>query len=137
MQNNSPTRKSDLFLHYPQTIFPTPCGIQLDCENGELSYFVAGERTSPQRIFNHIVLRWDISKVAERTTVKDVKRLMEEIAPLAEKVCEGFDTRWNGKNFVGVFDKKAKKAKEEIDLLTYRFCDYVEDCHAVRACFGH
>ena len=43
--------------------------------------------------------------------------LLLEVKPLAQRVCDGYDERWDGSNTVGVFNDDATEASEAIEAL--------------------
>lgn len=50
-------------------------------------------------------------------TAERANEIMEELLPIFERVCTGFESRWDGSNWVGRLSADAEEAEEEI----YRF----------------
>jgi len=55
-------------------------------------------------------------------TAAGMNRLMDEIAPLADRVLAGSEIEWDGNNHVGKLDEDAQDASDEIE----RICDELE-----------
>lgn len=112
-----------LYKRYENEFDPQPAYISLDCEEETLSadYDPNFGGCSPKQ-FHGIEQTFGISPYMRRD---DINALLDRIAPLAETVINGFESRWNGNNFVASFDDEALGAIEEIREL----CDSAsEDC---------
>ena len=48
-------------------------------------------------------------------TAGAIRALMDEIVPLCERVCNGYECDWDGQNNVGCLDDDARDAEDEIE----------------------
>lgn len=108
----------ELHFQYAGEYSPQPCYVELDTETGDLraSYDANIGRGVPVRVFNGIVRRWRIAALKADAA----NALLEEIAPLAERVYYDSKTVWDGHNFVGRMGEDAQAAVEEIAVLIER-----------------
>lgn len=115
-----------LYLKYPVETSPQPCFVELDARTGALSASANAIIGSgqPMDVFNGHALRWKIP--ALRTEIANA--LLAEIAPLAERIVRGYESRWNGQSTVGHYSEDATAAIEEVE----RACDCFEDDAAAR-----
>lgn len=113
----TPVEGDELHHQYPGQTAPQDCYVQLICETGALSASWNGEigNAVPVGVWHRRVLRWNIPALTEGAA----NALLEEIAPLAERVVAGYSERWDGSNHVGEFDADADDAIEAIA----RLCD--------------
>lgn len=81
---------------------------------------------TPIRMWNGRVRTWEIPALTDAAA----NTLMEEIAPLAARVVEGYESRWDGSNNVGELDTDAMEAESAIESLCseHRF-DPTDLCH--------
>lgn len=102
----------DLYLKYSGQHSPQPCYVQLDCEAETLCAEVDGMigPGTPFRIWHGRAIRWAIPAL----TTEAAEALLEEILPLAQRVVEGYECRWDGSNHVGKLDEDAQEAAEAI-----------------------
>ena len=102
----------DLYLRYRGQHSPQPCYVQLDCESETLSAEVDGSigPGTPFRVWHGRAIRWAIPAL----TTEAAEALLEEILPLAQRVVEGYECRWDGSNHVGKLDEDAQEAAEAI-----------------------
>jgi hypothetical protein len=112
--------KNGTSLHhrYPRQTSPQDCYVQLDCETGKLLADWNGEigNAVPVRVHHGHVQRWGIPALRDGAA----NALLEEIAPLAERVVAGYDSEWDGNNHVAAFDDDASEAIVEISALCER-----------------
>lgn len=110
-----------LYHRYPGQTSSQPCQVELDCERRVLRARYNPEigNAIPVREYHGHVRTWGIP--ALRGDVATA--LLHELAPLAERVCDGYESRWNGSNHVAVFDKDATAALEAIDDSKNRYWD--------------
>jgi hypothetical protein len=47
-----------------------------------------------------------------------INEMMDKIAPLAQRVVDGYESDWNGNNMIATFDDDATEALEEIGQIT-------------------
>lgn len=113
----TPVEGDELHHQYPGQTAPQDCYVQLVCETGELSASYNGEigNAVPVGVWHRRVRRWTIPALTESAA----NALLEEIAPLAERVVAGYSEVWDGSNHVGEFDADADAAVEAIA----RLCD--------------
>ncbi|MEU7631697.1 hypothetical protein AB0C34_17165 [Nocardia sp. NPDC049220] len=90
---------SALHHHYQGEIDPQPCFVQLDTESGELTADWDDEvgPGTPESVQNNQVLRWTIPLL----TAAAANGLLEEIAPAAQQVLDGWAIDWDGSNHRG------------------------------------
>jgi hypothetical protein len=106
------TDPAELFCKYPGQFNAQPVYLELDTRDGQLSCSynpnIGGGTT-----FDHhhrLILSAEIPCL----TADAANTLMQEVAPLAQRVLDGADERWDGNNSVGVFTDDAANAWEEI-----------------------
>ena len=111
---------TELFCHYARQSEPQKCFIALDLENGQLwaDYNAEIGNAVPEAVWNGRTLRFP----APCMTAAGMNRLMDEIAPLADRVLAGSEIEWDGNNHVGKLDEDAQDASDEIE----RICDELE-----------
>lgn len=109
---------NELHCRYPGQTSAQPCHVELDCESGALcaEYDTEIGNAVPMRVYHGHVQRWGIPALRARFA----NALLEEIAPLAERVVAGYDSEWNGHNNVATFDADATAAMAEIGDLCER-----------------
>jgi hypothetical protein len=116
------TDDTALYAHYDGQTNPQPCHIHLDCRDGVLWADYSGDvgnGTCSADERNGHIQYWGIP-VLRAAAAND---LMQQIAPLAQRVVDGYDTDWDGNNTVAVFSADAQDALEEIEQL----CDNVDE----------
>ena len=104
---------TELFCHYARQSEPQKCFIALDLEDGTLwaDYNAEIGSAVPEAVWNGRTIRFP----APCMTAAGMNRLMDEIAPLAERVFAGAEIKWNGHNHVGKLDEDARDAADEIE----------------------
>lgn len=111
-----PVRGSDLHHTYPGQLKPQPVYVYLDCQTRTLSAAYDSEIGNgvPAAQYAGLVQAWEIPALRADAA----NTLLDEIAPLAERVCGGFVAEYdqNG-NLVAEFDEDAEQAREEIEKL--------------------
>jgi len=115
MRVNKLTEGNELFCHYRNQTSPQPCYIELDCEGETLTADYNGEigNAVPFAVWHRRTLRFDIPIL----TADAANRLLDEIAPLAQRVIGGYESVWDGSNHVGTYTDDAQRAIEEIENL--------------------
>lgn len=108
----------DLYLKYDGQTGAQDCHIELDCSKRTLEAESNPEigNAVPERVWHGHIQRFGIP--ALRATAAN--ELMHEIAPLAARVCDGYEEHWDGSNNVARFDDDAEAALEEIRSLCER-----------------
>ena len=111
---------NSLHCHYDRQTESQGCYIELDCENEKLSASYNAEigNAIPFSVYHGLDQRWGIPCLTGDT----VNDLLDEIAPLAERVIAGYESDWNGNNHVATFTDDAQAAIDEITEI----CDAVE-----------
>jgi hypothetical protein len=104
-----------LYHRYPRETSPQDCYVELDAETGALSASYNPEigGAVPAREYHGHVQSWKIPALRASTA----NALLDELAPLCERVCAGYRSAWNGSNHVAKFDADAADAIEEISAL--------------------
>lgn len=67
----------------------------------------------PMPVWHHLMLRFSIPVL----TADAANSLLEELEPLARRICDGFETEWDGSNWVGEYDNDAEAASAEIERI--------------------
>lgn len=117
--------RTALHHQYPGQSQPQGAYVELDCETGALSADWNGEigNAVPARVWHGHTRRWTIPALKARAA----NALLDEIEPLAQRVCDGYSSEWDGSNHVARFDDDAAAALEEIHAL----CDGADSEDAV------
>lgn len=108
----TPIAGAYLYHRYPGQTQEQPCYIELDAETGDLSADWNGEigNAVPERVHHQHVLHWRIPLLTERAC----NELLEELAPLAQRICDGYERQWDGSNHIAHYTDDAQCAIEEI-----------------------
>jgi hypothetical protein len=109
-------RKTEtLYCKYQTQLQQQPCFVELDCEREVLSADYSSEIGGgvPSSVWHGRTLRWRIPSLFPRVA----DGLLADIAPLAERVLAGYESRWDGSNNVGKLDAGATEASAEIEAL--------------------
>jgi hypothetical protein len=109
---------TELHHRYPSQTSPQGVAVYLDCETGDLSAETNPEigNAVPVREYHGHVLAWTIPALK----AGPANDLLAEIEPLAERVCDGYSSEWDGNNHVARFDDDAREAIEAIEALCER-----------------
>ncbi|PJE97136.1 hypothetical protein CUT44_14230 [Streptomyces carminius] len=107
------TSSDELYRRYPSQGEAQPVYLQLGLEDGILhaSYDALIGNGAPPEVFHGRERRYYLPTVL---TGDGANKLMHELAPLAQRVVDGGEVRWNGNNFVGVLNEDARAAEDEI-----------------------
>ncbi len=102
------------YVKYPIQCEPQGAYIEIDCANETISSSHNGEIGSavPFSVWHGHDQRFSISPYL---TVDAINELIDEIAPLAQQVIEGYESIWNGNNHIASFSNKAEIALLSID----------------------
>ena len=113
-----PVAGTALHLQYRGQTSPQDAQVSLDCATGRLTAEACTEigNAVPVRQYHGHVRCWSIPAL----TADAANALLEAIEPLAQRVCDGYESRWNGQNHVADFDEDAEAAIEEIAALCER-----------------
>ncbi len=109
--------KFDLYHQYPGQFEPQPTFIELDPEGTVVSARYNAEigNAVPMAVYHGRIRRYSLPVPLKADAANE---LMEELMPLFERVCDGFETVWNGNNTVGKLTDDAIAAEEEIEKIT-------------------
>ncbi|GLY08210.1 hypothetical protein [Actinoplanes sp. NBRC 101535] len=125
LNENDPTQ---LFGHYASESDPQPVHLILDLEDGEMTCAYDGEpissRAVPESVFCDRVRRYDMPAL----TAAAANRLLDEAAPLAERILRGSTIAWDGHNHVGRLDDDADAAEDELTAL---IAGYDDDAYVI------
>jgi len=119
-------------LHYPTDDLPLYCYYDGQHEP-QLGYIELNEEGDvrarynpeigggvPADVYNGLTRRWTISReVARYLPRTTVCELLDSLAPLLERVCQGHSVEWDGSNNVGRLDEDALEASKLIDQACY------------------
>lgn len=113
---NAPDGAAPLYERYASQTNAQPANVVLYCDTAELTAFAAGEIGGgvPADVYHRRVLRWH---VCNELTGPAVAELLAEVAPLAQRVVDGYSVEWDGNNNVGRYTEDASEAAEEIEAL--------------------
>lgn len=102
----------DLYLRYRGQTSPQPVYVELDCESETLSAEVdtAIGPGTPFRVWHGRAIRWAIPALTESAA----EGLLLDLIPLAQRVVDGYECRWDGSNHVGRLTEDAREAAEAI-----------------------
>lgn len=104
-----------LYHHYPGQVSRQDAYIALDLDNGTMWADWDAEigNAVPESVWHNRVIRYPIPPVQPATA----NALMQEIAPLAQRVLDGSWIEWDGSNHVGHLNAHAQSAEEEMELI--------------------
>lgn len=119
------TSDTALYHRYRGESAPQDCFVELDCGTGELAVAYDPEIGGgiPVRVYHGHRQRWGIPALKARAA----NALLDAIAPLAQRVCEGYGYRRDGNNHVADFNDDAEVAREAIEALCDDVRENVED----------
>jgi len=102
----------DLLKVYPRQTSPQPAYIALDCQTGEMWADWNGEigNAVPSDVWHGHTRRYGIPVLRGATA----NALMSTIAPLAQRVLNGYERGWDGNNHRAYFTDDASLAEDEI-----------------------
>lgn len=118
-----------LLTIYPRQQTPQRTYIELDCTDGRLTADWDGEigNAVPIDVYQGHTRRYSIPLFGQRT----INALLDEIAPLAQRVLDGYDSEWDGSNNVATLSDDALAAESEIERIIQEYGD--PDLHWVDA----
>jgi len=97
------------------------CYIWLNCESATMGANYNGDGNAvPSNIYHGLVRRYFLPYPIYANSANN---LMAKIAPLAERVCAGFEAVWDGHNHVGKLSDDALQAESEIEHLIEQSLD--------------
>lgn len=90
---------------------PLPAYIELKLEDRVVTFTYWDRNTEPMYVTLGHSRRWEIDcKISRLAAIK----LAKELEPLLERLCNGYTSRWDGRNHVGVLNADARAAAEEV-----------------------
>jgi hypothetical protein len=107
------TEKFELAHQYPGQNKPQDCYIELDLKNETLTADWNGEigNAIPMDVYHGHTRRYAIPCLL----MDAANNLLDDIAPLAERVITGYESKWDGNNHVATLDDDAQQAEAEIE----------------------
>lgn len=110
-----------LYEHYSGQTEPQPAYIQLDCREGTLSANVNGEigNAVPFSVWHGHDKRYTVSF---ELCAKSINSVLDYVAPLAQQICDAYESHWDGSNEVAKFTLEGdvmRTIEEEIQSLCY------------------
>lgn len=115
-----PTSISDLYCRYDRQSEAQGIYVALDCRDGSLTMSYDGEigNAVPGEVWHGYVRRYHLPCIP---TVEAAGDLLETLAPIAQRVVDGYSSDWDGNNIVAVFAEDAEDAEADIVRLCDRF----------------
>lgn len=103
--------------------------VELDLKNKLLSADYSSNigSTIPMYVYHRHAIRFPILSQTTKDTIND---LLDEIEPLANRVLGGYESVWNGNNYVGKFTDDAADAIEIIE----RICEDIPSRDVYERC---
>jgi hypothetical protein len=110
------TGEYPLYQMYPHQCNPQDAYIQLDPDARELSadWNAEIDNSIPMSVYHVRKFRYSVSQYLHTS---EVIALMDDIKPLALRVCDGYNSEWDGHNNVGILTDDATEAHEQIDVI--------------------
>jgi hypothetical protein len=104
-----------LYHRYPNQTQAQPCYVELDCAARRLQADWNGEvgNAVPADVWHGHRRRYAIPCLRPAPA----NALLDRIAPLAARVCDGYRSRWNGSDHVACFTEDAEDAERQIRAL--------------------
>lgn len=106
--------KTELYCHYDGQYEAQQVFIELDPSEGSVtmrhSELIGGGLSIATA--NGLIREYAVRGIP---TAERANEIMEELLPLFERVCTGFESRWDGSNWVGQLSADAEEAEEEIN----------------------
>lgn len=90
---------------------PLPAFIELDLSDRVVRFTYFEWNTEPAYVTLGHACWWRINAM---TTRRAAIKLAKEFEPLFERLCDGYDVDWDGRNHVGVLDADAQAAEREV-----------------------
>jgi hypothetical protein len=107
------TEKAPVFHKYPKRNAPQGAYIELDCKTGRLAADWNAEigNAIPFSVHHGHDRRYSISSSMSATAINE---LLDELAPIAQRIIDGYDAKWDGNNNVAVLNEDAQAAETEL-----------------------
>lgn len=92
--------------------------VYLDCEHRHLGADCGGG--SGPREWNGHILTWSPREDSGHMSVlpgKEINKMLDEIAPLAEKLCDAYDTDWDGRNIIAKYPGTSGVQEKIVEII--------------------
>lgn len=111
-----PAEQDALYCHYSRQYGPQPAFIELDTQSGHMwaGYNPEIGNAVPMEVWHGLTRRYSLPVILSTDRANE---LMDEIAPLAQRVLDGTEEHWNGSNHVARMNEDAEDAEREIQAL--------------------
>lgn len=108
----TPAGPTDLFCQYPGQHEAQPAYIELDPETGEVHASYNAENAAPVDVHAGMIRRYPVPPLVGSVATG----LMNDLKPLFERVCAGFDRAYDTQRgrYVGVLTADAESAEDDI-----------------------
>jgi hypothetical protein len=106
---------NELYCQYPRQSNQQPCYVELRCQSGIItaSYNAEIGNAIPCSVNDGHDQRWAIPCL----TADAANEMLAEIAPIAQRVLDGYASEYDGNNHRATFTDDARDAKDEIEQL--------------------
>jgi len=121
-----------LYHKYPTQMQPQSTYIELDPDAETLRATWNGEigNAVPFSVWHGTIRRYSLPSSELKTEA--IGWFLDEIAPYAQRVCDGYSEEWDGSNYVGIINDDARDAEEVIYRILDDQWDEDGDCIQVR-----
>jgi hypothetical protein len=105
-----------VYSRYPREITPQPAYIEVDleCETVEADFSgEVGNGGTPMRVYHGLVRRVPVTPYARGSALAAFLE-SEELQKLVERMIDGFESQWDGNNWIGRLTGDATAAEEEL-----------------------
>ncbi|OGN97548.1 MAG: hypothetical protein A2Y89_06695 [Chloroflexi bacterium RBG_13_51_18] len=126
------TEKFELAHQYPMQNKPQDCYVALDLKNETLSADWNCEigTAVPMDVYHGHTRRYTIPCLLMDTA----NFVLEDIAPLAERVIAGYKSMWTGNNNVATLNDDAQQAEGEINKICEETYESADETNTVQIC---
>ena len=111
---------TELHCHYPNQTESQPCYIEIDLDNETMcaDYNAEIGNAVPFNVWHNRTRRYPIPCL----TGNAANELMKQLFPLAQKMVDGYETEWNGHNYIGTLNEKAQEAEDKLSEICESLC---------------
>ncbi len=109
---------SPLYMKYPDKFLPEPAYVELDCrEDGTLSAeWFPRHSGFPAYYFNKLAVRWYVDAETEGAVIQEMFSTADFLA-CCQRILNGVDELWDGRNIVGTYSDDANKAIDDAEAI--------------------
>jgi len=113
----------EIYCRYDRQSTAQPCYVELDCRSGVLtaSYNAEIGNAIPMDVYRRHIRQYSIPLL----TPAAVNDLLESLHPLAQRVVDGYTSKWDGNNNIARFTDDASEADGKIASMCM---EYGESC---------